>query len=77
MNAIGFWAAMMTIKGFELNVGREGRMFIIFFLTSLPLVKYFLIHSLGLWARLGFYIREISSRGTTYRFSFYQQQDFI
>jgi hypothetical protein len=49
----------------------------IFFLTSLPLVKYFLIHSLGLCARLGFYIREISSRGTTYRFSFYQQQDVI
>ena len=34
MNAIGFWAAMMTIKAFEPDVGRGSRMFIIFFLDK-------------------------------------------
>ena len=71
MNVLGFQAAMMTVKDFEPIVDRGGRMFIIFPLTTLPLVKYFLIYSLELWAHLGFYIRDISSRGTTYRFSFF------
>jgi hypothetical protein len=42
MNANGFWAAMMTIKAFELNVDRGGRMFIIFFLDNLTSGKIFL-----------------------------------
>jgi hypothetical protein len=34
MNVIGLWAEMMAVKGFEPNVGRGGRMFIIFFLDK-------------------------------------------
>ena len=53
----------------------EGVVSLSFFpLTTLPLVKYFFIHNLELRAHLGFYIRDLSSRGTAYRFSFFQQE---
>ena len=45
MNAIGFWAAMITIIGFEPDVGRGCRMFKIFFLDKPTSGKIFLFTS--------------------------------
>jgi len=41
MNVLGFWAAMMTVKGFEPTVGRMGRMFDIFSLDKPTSPKIF------------------------------------
>jgi len=76
MNVLGFYVAMVAVKGNEIAFGGNYRTFLIFFLTTLPLVKYFLINILELRAHLGFYIRDLSSRGTAYRFSFFQQALF-
>jgi len=51
MSVLGFYVAMVAVKGNELT-------FLIFFLTTPPLVKYFFIHNLELRAHLGFYVRE-------------------
>jgi len=65
---------MFAVEGNEIAFGGSERTFLIFFLTTPPLVKYFFIHNLELRAHLGFYIRDLSSRGTAYRFSFFQQE---
>jgi len=49
---------MFDVEGNEIAFGGSERTFLIFFLTTLPLVKYFFIHNLELRAHLGFYVRE-------------------
>ena len=66
---------MFAVEGAEITFGGSERTFLIFFLTTLPLVKYFLINILELRAHLGFYIRDISSRGTAYRFSVFNNNE--
>jgi len=46
-----------------------------FFLDKPTSRKIFFTHSLELCAHLGFYIRDLSSRGTAYRFSFFNKTE--
>ena len=59
------------VRGTEIAVGSGERPVLIFSLDNPTVSKIFFIHILELCAHLGFYIRDLSSRGTAYRFSFF------